>query len=494
MDNFASIRNMCRVCLREPDDLEEEFVKLNQQQIEKLKYIGDSNEIIGLYREPLPLCEKCMMKLDFVHEFVEKFNSSKAKIKEYVGLFGSDTYQIVDLNPGESDTFANSDGEDSTEHFSAMVKVETPPTPPPQYESPYMTMAPYQYDYSNININAAPKIGPKSKMKNINSDHKIGPKSKMKKFNHMTSTTNPLSNDNRSQFQKNHSPTMSTSHWDQGNSASADTQCHLCGKEFSTRANMLRHVREHEGRRFVCQYENCKAFFTQKSSLQVHLARHAGHKPFECEICGKRFSQSKSLVFHIRIHTGESPYECDYCQKTFKQKSNLIRHFKSHRNQAPIRQKRFKCEKCAKLLASKQSLIRHLVRHERIDDTMLTIHRIDPNMIRMQGMNESMPSLQAINDSMTFMQGMNNSMPSLQGMNDSMIALQGANDSMTAMQGMNENMTPMHRIDENMTPLQCKVEGTAVHCKEENMTAMNRMDDNMIAMQAIKIEKNLVNC
>lgn len=46
MENLASIRNMCRVCLREPDDLDEDgLVKLNQQQIEKLKYIGDSNEV-----------------------------------------------------------------------------------------------------------------------------------------------------------------------------------------------------------------------------------------------------------------------------------------------------------------------------------------------------------------------------------------------------------------------------------------------------------------
>lgn len=480
MDNFANIRNMCRVCLREPDDLDEggQFVKLNQQQTEKLKYIGDSNEIIGLYREPLPLCEKCLIKLDFVYDFVEKFNLSKAKIKEYVGIYANDTYQIVDLNPGEADTFANSDGENSTEQFAAMVKIETPPTPPPQYEPPYMTVAPYQYDYSNTNFNAAPKIGPKSKMKSINSEHKIGPKSKTKKFHHMTSTTNAsMTNDFQSQFHKKHSPTMSTSHRDQGSPTSADTQCHLCGKEFSTRANMLRHVREHQGRRFVCEYENCKAFFTQKSSLQVHLARHAGHKPFECEICGKRFSQSKSLVFHIRIHTGESPYECDYCQKTFKQKSNLIRHFKSHRNQAPIRQKRFKCEKCAKLLASKQSLIRHLVRHDRIDDNMLTMHRIDPNMIRMPGLNENMTAMQGMNQNLTAIQEMNENMSAMDGINDNMTAVQGLNQNTTAMDGMIDNKTAIQGMNENLTTM-------PMHC----------MDDNMIGIQAIKIEKNLVNC
>lgn len=46
------------------------------------------------------------MKLDFVYDFVEKFNLSKQKIKEYLGIYGNDTYQILDVNPDERDTFA----------------------------------------------------------------------------------------------------------------------------------------------------------------------------------------------------------------------------------------------------------------------------------------------------------------------------------------------------------------------------------------------------
>lgn len=197
--------------------------------------------------------------------------------------------------------------------------------------------------------------------------------------------------------------------------------CHMCGKEFSTRANMLRHVREHLGRRFVCHYENCNSFFTQRSSLQVHIASHEGTflkshflrlmtsylsnlglKPHACDICGKRFSQSKSLVFHLRVHTGncffffvvtlietdyicitgESPFSCDYCNAAFKQKSNLIRHFKSHSKPQPPRLKRFKCPKCTKMLASKQSLLRHEMRHDRTDEeiTIMEAIKIEKNL------------------------------------------------------------------------------------------------------------------
>lgn len=164
-------------------------------------------------------------------------------------------------------------------HFTRLICVyQTPPTPPPHFESPYMTVAPFQYDYLNTNINAAPEVGHKSKMKNSDSSHRMGPKLKMRKLHHLTSHTNATPNDIiSSQFHKKHTPTVSTSHQQEdGSPSGAHTTCHLCGKEFSTRANMLRHVREHEGRRFVCEHENCKAFFTQKSSLQVHLARHAG--------------------------------------------------------------------------------------------------------------------------------------------------------------------------------------------------------------------------
>lgn len=65
------------------------------------------------------------------------------------------------------------------------------------------------------------------------------------------------------------------------NSSSAsnkgDNVCRICSKTFSTTSNMLRHVRTHLGRRFVCHYENCDSLFTQRSSLQFHIGSvHAG--------------------------------------------------------------------------------------------------------------------------------------------------------------------------------------------------------------------------
>lgn len=116
-----------------------------------------------------------------------------------------------------------------------------------------------------------PKIPPKSKMIGqqtsksamesnrikVKSVHELEPKVE-------TASTSPNTCDISGNNRGSSSPT------------NGDNICHLCKKQFSTRANMLRHVREHLGRRFICKYKDCNAFFTQKSSLQVHLANHEG--------------------------------------------------------------------------------------------------------------------------------------------------------------------------------------------------------------------------
>jgi hypothetical protein len=60
-------------------------------------------------------------------------------------------------------------------------------------------------------------------------------------------------------------------------------------------------------KRFEC--EVCKAMFTRKHSLMVHLCIHSGLRPFPCSGCGKAFSTSSQAQRHARMHLQASSEE-----------------------------------------------------------------------------------------------------------------------------------------------------------------------------------------
>ena len=71
------------------------------------------------------------------------------------------------------------------------------------------------------------------------------------------------------------------------------------------------------------------------SYLQEHLAKHAGDKPYKCEVCPKQFNHKTDLRRHMCLHTGEKPFSCEVCGKGFIREDRMVKHADTHKKKPP---------------------------------------------------------------------------------------------------------------------------------------------------------------
>ncbi|XP_053709236.1 zinc finger protein 501-like isoform X7 [Synchiropus splendidus] len=140
-------------------------------------------------------------------------------------------------------------------------------------------------------------------------------------------------------------------------SAKKPFTCSQCGRCFSQKGNLKRHMRIHTRERcFVCSH--CSSCFEFKNGLIDHLKQHYGEKPFICSECGICFSQEGNLKIHKKIHTGEKPYVCSHCGKCFTHKSDMKKHMRIHTGEKP-----FNCCQCGKCFSRLDNLRNHMKIH-----------------------------------------------------------------------------------------------------------------------------------
>ncbi|XP_038153192.1 histone-lysine N-methyltransferase PRDM9-like isoform X2 [Cyprinodon tularosa] len=137
--------------------------------------------------------------------------------------------------------------------------------------------------------------------------------------------------------------------------AEEDLFCKICGKFFSTKCRLLKHLQTHTGEKpFVCP--TCGKGFSVRRSLVNHMRTHT--KPFVCKTCGKKFSLRSSLRIHMSVHTSERPLSCGNCGKSFFRRSALNEHTTTHEGEKP-----FSCKICGRGFLRKGDLNVHMRAH-----------------------------------------------------------------------------------------------------------------------------------
>jgi len=70
--------------------------------------------------------------------------------------------------------------------------------------------------------------------------------------------------------------------------------------------------------------------FLSTSDAKMAVSMRNGIRTHECPDCGKQLTSRSNLVRHYRLHTGERPFTCFDCGRTFADQGNMRKHARTH--------------------------------------------------------------------------------------------------------------------------------------------------------------------
>ncbi|XP_028323207.1 PR domain zinc finger protein 15 isoform X2 [Gouania willdenowi] len=177
--------------------------------------------------------------------------------------------------------------------------------------------------------------------------------------------------------------------------------CPICGKVFSCRSNMNKHLLTHGDKKYTC--EICGRKFFRVDVLRDHIHVHfkdialmdeqeredfikrigispgdsdetdedddeddAEHHKYNCKKCQLSFAKGKEYLKHIMEQHKERGYGCSICNRRFALKATYNAHLVIHREQLPdpaVQKYIHPCEICGRIFNSIGNLDRHKIIH-----------------------------------------------------------------------------------------------------------------------------------
>ena len=114
-------------------------------------------------------------------------------------------------------------------------------------------------------------------------------------------------------------------------------QCEECGQTFTNGQSLKNHISSQHVSTNInvssvskksanLQCKVCPKGFTTKALLQRHALKDHNSVRLQCLHCPKEFPNERSMSDHLSLHTGIKPYRCVYCGFLSKKRNNLFCH------------------------------------------------------------------------------------------------------------------------------------------------------------------------
>lgn len=142
--------------------------------------------------------------------------------------------------------------------------------------------------------------------------------------------------------------------------------CNVCGKTFNRKDHLTNHVRVHNPIKkfYTCERPDCRKSYTSNLSYRKHVALHSAEEGnLQCKICNATFSTRQEIVYHLKVHTGsrtlksetDKKFTCSYCERRFFTAKDVRRHLVVHTGRRD-----FLCPFCPQKFGRKDHLVRHV--------------------------------------------------------------------------------------------------------------------------------------